>query len=72
MATMLQLETMSREDKLIAMEAIWADLSKDSAAIESPSWHKSALEETEKRVANGEESPIDWEIAKRQLRQTPA
>ncbi|MDE0840499.1 MAG: addiction module protein [Kiritimatiellae bacterium] len=54
------------------MEAIWADLSKDSAAIESPSWHKRALAATETRVANGEESPLDWEIAKRQLRQTPA
>lgn len=69
MISTLQLKQMSRQEKLVAMEAIWADLSSDPVRIESPSWHKDALAETEDRVARGLESPIDWDAAKQQLRQ---
>lgn len=50
------------------MEAIWADLSKDDAQVESPAWHESVLKETEARVAAGQEQISDWQTAKRELR----
>ena len=64
----LEISKMSRSEKLQAMEAIWTDLSKDEASVESPSWHGDVLKETEKRIAAGLESPVDWNIAKQELR----
>ena len=68
MAYTLPLHQMSRLEKLSAMEALWADLSRDEQALESPVWHAEALGETERRVAAGEEKPLDWEAAKKELR----
>ena len=50
------------------MEALWADLSKNEAEVESPAWHEAVLKETESRVAAGQERIADWETAKRELR----
>lgn len=68
MAYTLPLHQMSRLEKLSAMEALWADLSRDEQALESPAWHADALRATERRVAAGKEKPIDWETAKKELR----
>jgi hypothetical protein len=68
MITSIQIEQMSREEKLQTMEAIWADLSKVDAEVESPAWHEEALRETEARVDSGLEKITDWETAKRELR----
>ena len=59
---------MSRDEKLQAMEAIWADLSKNEYDVESPAWHQVVLQQTEARVAAGQEKITDWETAKRELR----
>jgi hypothetical protein len=50
------------------MEALWADLSRDEAEVESPAWHADALRETAERVARGEEKMLDWDQAKAKLR----
>jgi len=68
MVTTLQVEQMSRTEKLQVMEAIWAALSVPDTEVESPAWHANALMETEERVARGEERIVDWETAKRELR----
>lgn len=59
---------MSKAEKLQAMEALWVDLSKDETNIESPAWHGHVLRETEERVSSGLESPVDWSVAKQDLR----
>ena len=59
---------MSRREKLQALEAIWADLSRNAEEVESPAWHEEALQSTEARVKAGQEQVLDWEEAKRQLR----
>ena len=64
----LEIGKMSRSEKLQAMEVLWADLSKDEASVVSPSWHSDVLKETEQRIASGLESPVDWNIAKQELR----
>ena len=51
----IQIEQMSRKEKVQTMEAIWEDLSKADADIETPAWHEAALKETEARVAAGQE-----------------
>ena len=68
MAGTLQIEQMSRAEKLQAMESLWADLSKVEAEVASPAWHADALRETEARVAAGQERIADWETAKKELR----
>lgn len=66
--TSLDLQNMSREDKLKVMHSLWEDLAREDAEIDSPSWHGEALRETEQRVQSGTERSLDWEEAKEQLR----
>jgi len=64
----LPLDRMTTEEKLRAMEALWADLSRNEAQYQSPGWHADVLNERAARVKEGKESFIDWETAKKQLR----
>ena len=64
----LELDKMSKAEKLQTMETLWTDLSKDESSLESPSWHGDVLSETEDRVSSSLESPVDWTEAKRELR----
>lgn len=64
----LEIQQMPRAEKLRLMEALWADLSRDEAELESPAWHADALRETSERVARGEEKILDWAQAKADLR----
>jgi len=59
---------MSREDKLRAMEALWADLSRDEAEFDSPGWHAETLHETEQLVREGKAKFSDWQTAERRIR----
>jgi hypothetical protein len=67
MTTTIEIERMSRAEKLQTMETIWTDLSKADAEVESPEWHADVLRETEARVAAGQERIADWKTAKREL-----
>lgn len=68
MISSAQIERLSRAEKLQVMEALWEDLSKSDEAVESPPWHHQTLRETELRVSSGQENIVDWEAAKRELR----
>ena len=59
---------MSREEKLRLMEELWADLSRDEAQFESPAWHSDVLRERVEAVTSGKEAFVDWETAKKKLR----
>ena len=50
------------------MEAIWEDLSNEDEQIESPDWHKKALQDAEKKIFSGQEEIFDWKEAKNKLR----
>jgi hypothetical protein len=60
---------MTTAEKLRVMEAIWADLSRNETQVESPAWHEDVLKKREAKVKSGAESFIDWETAKKQLRE---
>jgi transposase len=64
----LPLKQMSRAEKVMALEALWEDLSRNEAEVESPAWHQAELAATEQRVKSGEEKFVDWELAKKKLR----
>jgi hypothetical protein len=57
-----------RSEKLQMMETLWEDLSHSEAELESPGWHRQALEETERRVISKSETLVAWADAKQQLR----
>jgi len=66
--TTIDMQRMSREEKLRVMHALWEDLARDEDALESPAWHGEALRETEERVHSGTEKVLDWDQAKAELR----
>jgi hypothetical protein len=68
MSLNLPLDQMTTEEKLQAMDALWADLTRNAAQFESPAWHEQVLREREQGLNSGKETFIDWETAKHQLR----
>lgn len=65
----LPLDRMSTEDKLRAMEELWADLSRTPSQIPSPEWHAEVLAERKARVEQGEAEITEWSAAKQRLRE---
>ncbi len=68
MQNTIEITHLSREEKLRVMEAIWDDLTHEEESLESPGWHKLALQETEDRLTTGQEQIVDWQQAKTELR----
>ncbi len=69
MDAVLPLDQMTTEEKLRAMEALWADLSRNADTFESPAWHADVLRDRDQRIAGGKETSVEWEVAKRNLRE---
>jgi hypothetical protein len=67
--TATDIRQMTVPDKLRLMEALWQDLSRDDAEISSPEWHGEVLAERVRLVGSGEETFMDWEVAKKLLRE---
>lgn len=72
MPVTLPLKKMSRNEKLMAMEALWADLNQDDSEMGSPAWHEEALRSTAQLVAAGKAKFMDWDKAKVILRRRAA
>ena len=65
----IPLEQMSVEDKLQAIEEIWADLASTPENIPSPSWHADILLAREKRISEGASHFLDIAEAKKAVRE---
>ena len=68
MQNIIEIKHLSREEKLMAIEAIWEDLLNEEEQVESPDWHQKALQKTEQRFSSGQERIVDWSDAKKELR----
>ena len=68
MNVVLPLDQMTLPEKLQLMEDLWDNLSKSSASVESPAWHKEVLDECRARAESGQEKFTDWETAKDEIR----
>ncbi len=53
MSNCIEIQNLSKKEKLRVMEAIWEDLSKDDDQIESPDWHLQGPQETDQRLRSG-------------------
>ena len=69
MIALEQIHQMPLHEKLLVMEAIWEDICRDEDHLEVPQWHKDILDERERLVAEGKAQFIDWEDAKKQIKE---
>jgi hypothetical protein len=69
MSPTIDLQKMTTSEKLQLMEALWKNLSMTDAEVVSPEWHGEVLAERDRLIGSGEETFIDWETAKKQLRE---
>jgi len=60
---------MPLHEKLLVMEAIWDDISREEENLDVPQWHKDTLDERERLIAEGQAQFVDWEEAKRQIKE---
>jgi len=63
----LNLEEMTTEEKLRAMEMLWEDLCRTVPDFSSPSWHEEVLKEREQRIRDGKDKFVDWDQAKKDI-----
>jgi len=64
----LDIKGMTAEEKLQAMEMLWDDICRNAPDFNSPEWHKDELEKREGRVKEGKEKFVNWEDAKKDIR----
>lgn len=65
----IPLDKMSVEDKLQAIEEIWADLVDTPENIPSPSWHADVLKAREKRISEETSRFLDVAEAKNAVKE---
>jgi hypothetical protein len=70
MSFALPLDEMTTIEKIRAMELIWEDLCRNAESVPSPAWHAPILSEREAGVKQETEQIIDWEEAKRRIRES--
>lgn len=64
-----ELRKLPSVEKLKIIEALWGDLVADEDAFESPAWHEEELKKTEADYGAGRSKALDWEDAKKELRE---
>ncbi|HVU37570.1 MAG TPA: addiction module protein [Opitutales bacterium] len=67
MALTLQVDRMSAEEKLRAIEELWVSLRKREDDIPVPQWHKDLLDARERESKQGRARFTDWSTAKREI-----
>ena len=68
MSADLAIESMTLTEKLALMERLWSDLSRRPEDIPSPEWHGKVLAERITAVREGRTEFVDWDAAKKRLR----
>ena len=68
MAVDMPLPQMSLDDKLLAMELLWGELSKTPERLEAPHWHRELLLQRLNQVQQGTASLQSWDSAISELR----
>lgn len=69
MNTILDMDRLTRTEKLRAMEELWQDLNKADDEYPSPEWHGEVLREREAALNSGGDEFVPWEDAKKILRE---
>ena len=56
---------MTKQEKLEAMESLWASLVQDASAADSPEWHTDILQKRKEKIARGEAEFISLDELKK-------
>ena len=67
-ATTIPIESFTVAEKLLLMERLWEDLSKQPANVAPPEWHGDVLAARLAAVKEGRTEFVDWDDAKERLR----
>ena len=68
----LNLIEMTTEEKLQTMEILWDDICRNIPNFSSPSWHEDVLKDREQRILDGKDKFVDWDQAKKDIRDSIA
>lgn len=68
MGVQLPLDKMTVEEKLQAVEDIWADLRSHPDNVPSPDWHRDVLNARERAQKDSSAGFEDWTIVKERIR----
>jgi putative addiction module component (TIGR02574 family) len=66
--TAIPIESFTLAEKLLLMELLWEDLSKQPSNVEPPEWHGDVLAARLAAVKEGRTEFVDWDAAKERLR----
>lgn len=69
MSLAIDIGTLTTEEKLRLLEAVWQDLGRDPESVPAPGWHRAVLEEREQNLLEGTSRLDDWSEAKRRIRE---
>jgi hypothetical protein len=59
---------LSHIKKLMLLETLRADTTRQPEESDSSPWHEASLNETRQRLKEGREAVFEWAVAKKQLR----
>lgn len=66
--TTIPIESFTVAEKLLLMERLWEDLSKQPSNVAPPDWHGDVLAARLTAVREGRTEFVDWATAKERLR----
>lgn len=66
--TTIPIESFTLAEKLLLMERLWEDLSKQPSNVTPPDWHGDALAARLAAVKEGRTEFVEWDGAKERLR----
>jgi putative addiction module component (TIGR02574 family) len=66
--TTIPIESFTVAEKLLLMERLWEDLSKQPSNVAPPEWHGDVLAARLAAVKEGRTEFVDWDTAKERLR----
>lgn len=67
-ASDIPLDGLTVPEKLVLMERLWVDLSRRPDDVPSPDWHGDVLAQRMAAVREGRAQFVDWDDAKKRLR----
>lgn len=70
MGVAIKLENLTTVEKISVMERLWEDLCLNASETLSPAWHGDVLVQREETVLVGEACFVDWEDAKKKIRES--
>ena len=70
MSVAIKLDQMTTADKISTMEYLWNDLCQHAGESLSPAWHGDILAQRDEAGTVGEAQFLDWEEAKKKIRES--